>query len=402
MAGQTGIEWCDATFNPWWGCERVSPACAHCYADEWAARFGLQLWGAGHGFRFFGEKHWQEPLKWARTLPAKLGRRPRIFCASMADVFEERDELHEHRARLFTLIHSTPELDWLILTKRPEFARDWLVDFYELYAGLALTKTVGERVALAPGCTGFSNIWMGVSIENARFTWRADVLREIPAAVRFISAEPLLGSLFPTYDGGRDEIAARVPVLQGGRHGDDALQLDRGDGRDRADARGAAAPDPLAPEQEVAQGDAGLARGRAPLDLTGIDWVIVGGESGPRARPFHLELAREIVRAARERDVVCCQSPPAECCCRPLPTGECCGQPEPGRECCGEFEQLGPGPAVFVKQLGAKPIGSSEDFPASTWHSLNRPLADVKGGDWSEWPADLRVREFPSLAAVPV
>lgn len=194
MAEQSKIEWCDATFNPWWGCEKVSPACAHCYADTLSKRYaaGKQLWGAGHEFRFFGDKHWQEPLKWARLLPSKLGRRPRVFCASMADVFEERPELHEPRARLFHLIDETPELDWLILTKRPEFMRDWLNANIASRAerdGEALRwKTWAQRP--------FPNVWLGVSIENARFTWRADVLREIPAAVRFISAEPLLGSLF--------------------------------------------------------------------------------------------------------------------------------------------------------------------------------------------------------------
>jgi protein gp37 len=99
LAETTGISWCDATFNPWWGCERVSPGCAHCYAADLAKRYGhAGTWGEKgepHGFRFFGDAHWREPLRWARTLPAKLGRRPRVFCASMADVFEPRDELEE-------------------------------------------------------------------------------------------------------------------------------------------------------------------------------------------------------------------------------------------------------------------------------------------------------------------
>lgn len=246
MAEQTGIEWTDHTFNPWWGCEKVSPGCAHCYAEGVSNRYeGPGLWGAEHRFRFFGDKHWAEPLKWNRKAEAE-GVRRRVFCASMADVFEDRPELEEHRWRLFTLIAQTPELDWQILTKRPEFARDWLVNFYELYAGLALSREPGARVPLARGCTGLHNVWLGVSIENARHTWRADVLREIPAAVRFLSCEPLLGSLFPVV------------------HDDDLRSL--------------------SPH-------------RAPLDLTGIDWVIVGGESGRAARPMHPDWVREVERA---------------------------------------------------------------------------------------------------------
>lgn len=277
MAGQTGIQWCDATFNPWWGCERVSPACAYCYADTFAKRLGLELWGAEgsngeHGFRWFGDKHWHEPAKWATTLPAKLGRRPRVFCASMADVFEERDELHAPRRRLFALIAATPELDWLILTKRPDFAKGWLAG-----AGINLERDL-------------PNVWLGTSIENSRWAWRADVLRETPAAIRFISAEPLLGSL-------------------------------------------------VAPR-----------RGH-PLDLDQIDWLIVGGESGRNVRRFWLEHARELIRLCRDQGV-----------------------------------------APFIKQLGANPREgtTSEGVPLA--------LRDRKGGDITEWPGDLRVREFPNSA----
>jgi protein gp37 len=253
VAEHTGIEWCDATFNPWWGCERVSPACAHCYADTLAHRFGFYsingeggLWGDGHSFRFFGDKHWQEPLKWARLLPAKLGRRPRVFCASMADVFEERPELEEPRRRLFRLIEATRDLDWLVLTKRPEFARDWLFRFDAELAQSTLVTRDDDHFGW--GCP--PNLWLGVSIENARFTRRADVLREIPAAVRFISAEPLLGSLFET----------RLRDLP-------------------------ADPTSAIPVKEYI---------RKPLDPAGIDWLIAGGESGPRARPSHPDWFREL------------------------------------------------------------------------------------------------------------
>jgi len=249
--GLTKVEWADLSFNPWWGCEKVSPGCAHCYADTLSKRYanGVQLWGDGHEFRFFGDKHWAEPLKWARLLPAKLGRRPRVFCASMADVFEERDELVEPRARLFDLIRLTPQLDWLILTKRPEAARDELARLYDYLEYDILEPS--DPLGYLP------NVWMGVSIENSRFTCRADVLREIPAAVRFISAEPLLGSLFP-----------------------------------KIESRPRPAVHPGSPS--TASLEPGAAMPRAALDLTAIDWVIAGGESGRHARPSHPDWFREL------------------------------------------------------------------------------------------------------------
>jgi protein gp37 len=303
------IEWTDYTFNPWWGCEKVSPGCAHCYADTLATRYGHGgTWGAGHGFRFFGDKHWSGPLKW-NAKAERERRRFRVFCASMADVFEERRELDEHRERLFLLAAETPHLDWQILTKRPEFARDFFGNWEPL-----------------------PNLWVGVSIENARHTWRADVLREIPAAVRFISAEPLLGSLFNP--SGRRRVVG--PDLGFG---------------------------------ETTLGYVG--KEAYALDLTGIDWIIVGGESGAGARPFHLEHAREIVRACLYH---CADCAPEE---RPrLPADR---------------------PAVFVKQLGAKPVAGHVVFNGHA-NGINLSLRDRKGGNWDEWPADLRIREFPTSA----
>lgn len=329
MAATTGIEWCDATFNPWWGCERVSPGCAHCYADTFARRVGMgDLWEkrGEHGFRFFGDKHWAEPEKWARTLPAKLGRRPRVFCASMADVFEARPELDEHRARLFRLIAATPELDWLILTKRPENARDlWgrlgdelhEMDVLASIESGAMGATVDYRWPL-------TNVWLGVSIENARHVYRARVLREIPAAVRFISAEPLLGPLTPT----KEYPCFTPPVTS-----------PTGTPSPPSGDASAAAGHPASGGSRRATSATTTRSDRLSLD--GIDWVIVGGESGPRARPMSLQWARELVDACRGQGVAC-----------------------------------------FVKQLGeyaARELG----------------LRDRKGGNPDEWPTDLRVREMP-------
>src|SRR5215831_14997448 len=114
MAENSKIEWTDHTFNPWWGCTKVSPACEHCYAEAWAKRVGQQVWGPKSLRRTFGDKHWHEPVKWNRDAEKSDVRR-RVFCASMADVFEKRKDLDAQRIRLWGLIESTPALDWLLL-----------------------------------------------------------------------------------------------------------------------------------------------------------------------------------------------------------------------------------------------------------------------------------------------
>ena len=119
MGKDSRIEWTHHTFNPWWGCVKVSPAYKHCYAEGWAKRVGLDVWGARAPRRFFSDAHWREPLKWNRGAET-AGERRRVFCASMADVFEARDDLNPWRERLWQLIEATPFLDWLLLTKRPE------------------------------------------------------------------------------------------------------------------------------------------------------------------------------------------------------------------------------------------------------------------------------------------
>src|SRR5271166_5607806 len=118
MGKNSKIEWTDHTFNPWWGCTKVSEACKNCYAEAWSKRVGQKVWGPTANRRFFGEKHWLEPVKW--NADTQAGRRRRVFCASMADVFEDRRELDPWRQKLWDLIEVTPRLDWLLLTKRPE------------------------------------------------------------------------------------------------------------------------------------------------------------------------------------------------------------------------------------------------------------------------------------------
>ena len=176
----------------------MSPACKNCYAEAWSRRVGRgTLWGSRSDRRFFSDRHWDQPRKWDEEARSE-GKYRRVFCASMADVFEARVELNPWRERLWQLIARTPNLQWLLLTKRPESLNQHLPDW------------------------PFKNVWLGTTVENQRWAdERLPHLAKRQAAVRFLSCEPLLGP----------------------------IDLSRW------------------------------------LKLDAIDWVIVGGESGPKARP---------------------------------------------------------------------------------------------------------------------
>lgn len=186
MGRDSTIEWTHHTFNPWWGCTKVSPACAHCYAEAWAKRTGNAVWGSGAPRRFFGDAHWREPQKW-NAQASEDGVRRRVFCASMADVFERRRDLVEPRARLWELIAATPWLDWLLLTKRPQNVRHFV-----------------------PWRQWPENVWLGTTVENDAWARkRLPYLVAAPAAVRFLSCEPLLGAVdLSRWIGGVDWVIA--------------------------------------------------------------------------------------------------------------------------------------------------------------------------------------------------
>jgi protein gp37 len=173
MGKETAIEWTDHSFNPWWGCAKVSPGCDHCYAEAWAKRTGTAVWGVDAPRRAFGDKHWNEPLKWQRAAVA-AGKRARVFCASMADVFDKNAPAGA-RDRLWALIRATPDLDWQLLTKR-----------------------IGNVARMLPADwgNGYANVWLGISVVNQDEADR-DIpkLLATPANVRFLSCEPLLGPI---------------------------------------------------------------------------------------------------------------------------------------------------------------------------------------------------------------
>lgn len=173
MAKDSGIEWTHHTFNPWWGCVKLSPACAHCYAETWARRVGMELWGGDAPRRFFSEQHWKEPLRW-NAEAAQTRVRARVFCASMADVFEPRSDLDMWRDKLWNLIELTPHLDWLLLTKRPGHIK-------HVYPWVSDPRP---------------NVWLGTTAENQRWAVRRiERLLSVSAAVSFLSCEPLLSAI---------------------------------------------------------------------------------------------------------------------------------------------------------------------------------------------------------------
>ena len=258
MGSETSIAWTNHSYNPWWGCQRVSPGCERCYAEAFSKRVGLTVWGPKTERRFFGDKHWREPLRWNRHAKA-AGERRRVFCASMADVFEDREDLVEPRARLFRLIEECTDLDWLLLTKRPENVR---------------------RHAVQGGWHGSlpKHVWLGTTAENQEYAdKRIPELLKVPASVHFVSYEPALGPL--TLSGAACDRCFR-PVYA--REDDDGGEVD-------------GAPMCQFCTHEATFDWFGL----------GLSWVIIGGESGGHARPFNLAWARDVIDECEEADAAC-------------------------------------------------------------------------------------------------
>jgi protein gp37 len=302
MGKDSGIQWTTHTFNPWRGCTRVSQGCTHCYAEMLSRRNPkvLGVWGPQGTRVVASETKWNEVHGWDRAA-MKAGRRDRVFCASLADVFEDWDGpmvdvkgnplvantwwpslgrgtgdrliMNHVRERLDNVIRKTANLNWLILTKRPE-------NIYRMGEDHMFGLTQDNRKLAIPG-----NVWLGTTVEDQKAKARIDILRDIPSRViKFLSIEPQIEDL----------------------------------------------------------GD---------LNLKGIDWVIVGGESGGEARLFDLGWGRSIMAQCEAQGVAC-----------------------------------------FIKQFGSKPVESGSYLY----------LKDHHGGDMDEWPEDLRVRQFPNVPTAPV
>lgn len=209
MGQDSKIEWTHATFNPWRGCTKVSDGCKNCYAETLSARNPkvLGMWGPKGARVIASEKYWQEPLKWNREAE-QSGERRRVFCASLADVFEGPDTMPQEsrqpvslaRLRLFRLIMETPHLDWLLLTKRPENVM--------LLLAQAMNQAWGIPQKESPFACWLEawvmgkppkNVWLGTSTEDQKtYDQRVLYLRACPAIVRFLSVEPFIGPIDPT------------------------------------------------------------------------------------------------------------------------------------------------------------------------------------------------------------
>lgn len=235
MGENSAIEWTNHTFNPWVGCTKVSPGCDHCYAEGWAKRSGLVTWGDAR--RRTSPGNWRKPLKWN----AEAGdARPRVFCASLADVFDNQVPL-EWRTDLFRLIQATPNLDWLLLTKR--------------------IANVERAIGIMGDDELPKNVWLGITVVNQEEADR-DIpkLLRVPAAIRFLSVEPMLSMI------SLDAEQWLVPEYFG--HSADC--------RDNLCAL---------------NGDYYSCAGQV-FQQPAIDWIICGGETGHRAREMNPDWAR--------------------------------------------------------------------------------------------------------------
>ncbi len=322
--GETSIQWTDKTWNPTRGCDPVSPGCKLCYAERLAGRF-CKPGQPFHGFVQLGkngnrgsswtgkveliESKLDEPLHWKKPC--------RVFVNSMSDLFHEelRDEVID---RVFAVMALCPHITFQCLSKRPrrmmeylEPGKDYGQDLHEWSKSyrrvfdsmVAMLRTANPHALNRasdwldehyPGRDGFlrswplPNVWLGVSVEDQIRKDRIDLLRQTPAAVRFLSIEPLLEDI-------------------------------------------------------------------GTLNLDGIHWVIVGGESGPGARPFNVRWARDVIAQCKAAGVAC-----------------------------------------FVKQMGANARTNAIRGYDDAMQRLE--LKDSHGGDMDEWPGDLRVRQFPEGA----
>ena len=318
---KSNIEWTDTTWNPTVGCTKVSACCKHCYAKSMHARLAKM-----------GQAKYAEPFETVWPWPAQLAdplswRKPRrVFVNSMSDLFHD-DLPDEYIAAVFGVMAAAPQHTFQVLTKRAERMREWFTWATERHiAGQAYLHKHKQESAMWSDARGerppviqwpLPNVWLGVSTEDQeRADERIPHLLATPAAVRFVSYEPALGAVdFSPW---------------------------------------------LTPHAEPA------ARTTHHVITPPLSWVIVGGESGPGARPFDVDLAYSTIEQCRDNRVAC-----------------------------------------FVKQLGAHPYAIDGSASARRWMSSGSRvgfmddcggihLDDRKGGDMDEWQEQWRVRQFPT------
>lgn len=309
----TKIEWTDAVWNPVTGCTRVSAGCDHCYAVRQSHRLesmNVKKYAGLTVLNKAGDRHFNGKVRThdnVLEMPLRWKKPKRVFVNSMSDLFH-RDVPFEFIDKVFAVMALCPQHTFQVLTKRPERMAEYLKSVVErssntpAFGCRSVPYEIGRINAFLANAGGhhyidapwpIPNVWLGTSVEDQPSAdKRIPELLRCPAAVRFLSCEPLIGPL-------------------------------------------------------------------GQISLEGIHWVIVGGESGPKARSFNVEWARSIIKQCRNNDVPC-----------------------------------------FVKQLGSKPF-TEGDVAEETWDAWLH-LKDKKGGDWSEWPEDLRVREFPKMPAAAI
>lgn len=338
MADKSSIEWTDATWNPTRGCTKIAPGCKNCYAERFAERFrGVP----GHAYeQGFDPRIVPDQL----TVPLKWKKPRRIFVNSMSDVFHESFTF-EYIDLVFAVMALARQHTFQILTKRPERAVEYFRSFDNSPAAMDRGEAFAEAsralfentdewsialdvITASRFWRGLPNVQIGTSVaQQSDADKNIPHLLQIPAAVRFLSVEPLIESL---------DIRSALAVRKG------------------------------RPNSERPYGG-----DTARIGPPALGWVIVGGESGPGARPCDVAWIRSIVQQCKVAGV-----------------------------------------PVFVKQLGSRPFVSnppSSETSADMRWKLNLPRRDKngepfprdrKGGDWLEWPEDLRIREFPAPAEV--
>lgn len=269
MGETTKIEWADATFNPWIGCTRVSPGCANCYAEALMdKRWGKVKWGKGQPRQRTSDANWRQPLAWNRKAE-KAAKIARVFCASLADWLDPEVD-PGWVADLLSLIARTPALTWMLLTKRPQLWRERLDAVMDL-SPASLVDAQGYLRITRAWLDGLppANVWLGTTVEDQqRADERIPALLAIPARVRFLSCEPLLGPV-------------DLVVGKAGRGDDiDALtgSVTRYHGYKPRDGS-----------------ECGInVETACHADAPRIHWIITGGESGTGARPSHPEWFRSL------------------------------------------------------------------------------------------------------------